>query len=423
MAKDKPHMNLVFIGHVDHGKSTLIGRIFYETGVLTQQELDKYKKIASEMGKVTWEFAYAVDARKEERQRGLTIDIAVKKFDTPKYYFSIIDAPGHRDFVKNMITGASQADAAVLVVAVNDGVMPQTKEHIYLAKVMGITQIIVAMNKMDTVNYDEKRFNEVKADVEQVLKGVGFDPSKIPFIPVSASEAQNINKKPEKMPWYSGKSIVEAFDDFVPPEKPTSLPMRIPVQDVYTISGVGTVPVGRVETGVIKVNDKIVVEPSGATGDVKSIEMHHEQMQSAEPGDNIGMNLRGITKDKIHRGDVIGPADNPPTVAKEFKAQIIVIKHPTVLTEGYSPVFHINTAQISCRFKKLLAKLDPKTGGVMQENPEFLKTGDAAIVLIEPSRPLVIEPMKKIPQLARFAIRDMGQTVGAGVCLEITQTK
>ncbi len=423
MAKDKPHINLVFIGHVDHGKSTLIGRIFYETGVLTQQQLDKFKKIAAEMGKATWEFAYAVDVRKEERKTGMTIDVAVKKFETKKHYFSIIDAPGHRDFVKNMITGASQADAAVLVVAVNDGVMPQTKEHIYLAKVMGITQIMVAMNKMDAVNYDEKRFNEVKKEVEQILKGVGYDPSKIQFIPVSATGPQNINDKPDKMAWYSGKTIVGAMDDFTAPDKPTNLPLRVPIQDVYTISGVGTVPVGRVETGILRPNDKIIVEPSGAVGEVKSLEMHHEQMPQAEPGDNVGMNLRGVTKDKIHRGYVLGPADNPPTVAKEFKAQIIVIKHPTVLTEGYSPVFHINTSQVSCRFKKLLAKLDPKTGGVLQENPEFLKTGDAAIVLIEPSRPLVIEPMKKIPQLARFAIRDMGATVGAGVCLEVTQTK
>jgi len=423
MAKEKPHLNLVFIGHVDHGKSTLIGRVFYETGVLTPQELEKYKKMAEEMGKVTWEFAYAVDVRKEERQRGLTIDIAVKKFETPKYYFSIIDAPGHRDFVKNMITGASQADAAVLVVAANDGVMPQTKEHIYLAKVMGINQLVVAINKMDTVKYDEKRFNEVKEDVEKYLKGVGYDTSKILFIPVSALEGENVTKKPTKMPWYKGPTFLEALDTFEVPEKPIDLPLRIPVQDVYSITGVGTVPVGRVETGVLKVGDKIIVQPSGATGEVKSIEMHHEQMQQAEPGDNIGFNVKGISKNEIKRGDVVGHPDNPPTVAKEFKAQIIVINHPTVITEGYTPVFHVATAQVACRFKKLLAKLDPKTGSVVQENPEYLKKGDAALVLIEPTKPLVIEPVKKIPQLARFAIRDMGQTIGAGVCLEVTQTK
>ncbi|RLG17786.1 translation elongation factor EF-1 subunit alpha [Nanoarchaeota archaeon] len=423
MPKEKPHLNLVFIGHVDHGKSTLIGRVFYETGVLTPQELEKYKKMAEEMGKVTWEFAYAVDVRKEERQRGLTIDIAVKKFETPKYYFSIIDAPGHRDFVKNMITGASQADAAVLVVAANDGVMPQTKEHIYLAKVMGINQLVVAINKMDTVKYDEKRFNEVKEDVEKYLKGVGYDTSKILFIPVSALEGENVTKKPTKMPWYKGPTFLEALDTFEVPEKPIDLPLRIPVQDVYSITGVGTVPVGRVETGVLKVGDKIIVQPSGATGEVKSIEMHHEQMQQAEPGDNIGFNVKGISKNEIKRGDVVGHPDNPPTVAKEFKAQIIVINHPTVITEGYTPVFHVATAQVACRFKKLLAKLDPKTGSVVQENPEYLKKGDAALVLIEPTKPLVIEPVKKIPQLARFAIRDMGQTIGAGVCLEVTQTQ
>jgi len=425
MAKEKPHMNLIFIGHVDHGKSTLIGRVFFETGVMSPQELEKYKKMASELGKATWEYAYAVDVRKEEREKGMTIDIAVKKFETAKYYFSIIDAPGHRDFVKNMITGASQADAAILVVAAGDGVMPQTKEHLYLAKVMGIAQIVVVVNKMDTINNDEKRFNEVKADVEKIMKGVGFDSSKTIFVPVSAiaDDATNIKTKSEKTPWYKGPTLIESFDSFSMAEKPTNLPLRIPIQDAYTITGVGTVPVGRVETGVVKVNQKVIVQPSGANGEVKSIEMHHEQMPKAEPGDNIGFNLRGVGKDQIRRGDVIGDPSDPPTVAKEFKAQIIVINHPTVLTEGYTPVFHVNTAQVACRFKKLLAKLDPKTGSVMQENPEFLKTGDAAIVLIEPTKPMVIEPVKKIPQLARFAIRDMGQTVGAGVCLEVTQTK
>jgi elongation factor 1-alpha len=422
MAKEKPHLNLVFIGHVDHGKSTLIGRVFFETGVVSPQQLEKFKKEAAEYGKQTWEYAYAVDRTIEEKKRGLTIDLAHMKFETSKYYFTIIDAPGHRDFVKNMITGASQADAAVLVVDAKDGVMPQTREHAYLAKVLGIKQLTVCINKMDTVKYDEKRFNEVKTDVDKLLKSIGFDTSKLQFIPTSALKADNITKHSDNTKWYKGKTIVEAFDDIEVPDKPIDLPLRVPIQDVYTITGVGTVPVGRIESGVLKVGDKIVFQPANASGEVKTIEMHHETVPKAEPGDNIGFNVRGVGKDDVTRGDVMGHANSPPTVAKEFRAQIIVLNHPTVLTAGYTPVFHCHTSQVACRFKKIEKKLDPKTGAVAEENPDFIKTGDAAIVLIEPTKPLVIEEKKKIPQLASFAIRDMGQTVGAGVCVEITET-
>ncbi len=418
---EKPHLNLIFIGHVDHGKSTLIGRIFFETGAVTQQQLEKLKKEAEEYGKSTWEYAYIIDERKEERKRGLTIDLAHKKFETSKYYFTIIDAPGHRDFVKNMITGASQADAAVLVIDAKDGIMPQTKEHAYLAKVLGIKQLILCVNKMDTVDYKEDRFNEVKADAENLLKRIGYDPSKIDFIPTSAIKADNITKSSDNTKWYKGKTIIQAFDALTLPEKPTNLPLRIPIQDVYTITGIGTVPVGRVESGVLKVNEKVAFQPANASGEIKSIEMHHENVQKAEPGDNIGFNVRGIGKDSVKRGDVCGPAKDPPTVAKEFRAQIIVLNHPTVVTAGYTPVFHCHTAQVACRFKKIEKKLDPKTGGVAKENPDFIKKGDAAIVLIEPTKPMVIEEKKKIPQMSSFAIRDMGQTIGAGVCIEITK--
>jgi elongation factor 1-alpha len=418
---EKPHLNLVFTGHVDHGKSTLIGRIFFETGAVSQQQLDKLKKEAEEYGKSTWEYAYVIDERKEERKRGLTIDLAHKKFDTKKYSFTIIDAPGHRDFIKNMITGASQADAAVLVIDSKDGIMPQTKEHAYLSKVLGIKQLIVCVNKMDTVDYKEARFNEVKEDAEKLLKSIGYDASKIPFIPTSAIKADNINKKSDNTPWYKGGTIVDEFDKLELPEKPTNLPLRIPIQDVYTITGVGTVPVGRVESGVIKVNDKVVFQPANASGEVKTVEMHHETVPKAEPGANIGFNVRGIGKDSVKRGDVCGPASNPPTVAKEFRAQVIILNHPTVVTAGYTPVFHCHTSQVACRFKKIEKKLDPKTGGVAQENPDFIKKGDAAIVLIEPTKPMVIEEKKAIPQMASFAIRDMGQTIGAGVCIEVTQ--
>jgi len=421
--KKKPHINLAVIGHVDHGKSTLVGRLLYETGNIPQHLIEQYRKEAEQKGKATFEFAWVMDNLKEERERGLTIDVSHQKFETDKYYFTIVDCPGHRDFVKNMITGASQADAAILVVAAPDGVMAQTKEHVFLARTLGINQLIVAINKMDAVNYDEKRFNEVKEDVSKLLQMVGYKPAETPFIPISAYYGVNVVSLSDQTPWYKGPTIMEALNMLKEPEKPIDLPLRIPVQDVYSISGVGTVPVGRVETGVLRKGDKVVFEPAGVGGEVKSIEMHHEEIPEAVPGDNIGFNVRGVSKNDLRRGDVCGHPDKPPTVADEFTAQIVVLQHPTAITVGYTPVVHCHTAQVACRFVELQKKLDPRTGQVKEENPQFLKTGDAAIVKLKPTRPMVIEKVREIPQLGRFAIRDMGQTIAAGMCIDIKPKK
>lgn len=416
----KPHVNLVFIGHVDHGKSTLVGRLLYDSGALSEQEYRKLEAEAKSLGKGTFAFAFAMDKLKEERERGVTIDVAYRKFEGKKNYFTIIDAPGHKDFIKNMITGTSQADAAVLVVSAKDGVQAQTREHAFLAQVMGLKQLVVALNKMDEVGYEESKMKAAKDAANKLLTGVGYKPEQLKFIPVSAWVGDNVAKKSDKMKWYSGPTLLEALDEIVAPAPPTDKPLRLPVQDVYNIKGIGTVPVGRVETGIMKPGDKIIVMPSGAITEVKTIEMHHEQLAQAVPGDNIGFNVRGLGKGDIARGDVVGHVTNPPTVAKEFEAQIVVLSHPTAIPVGYTPVFHIHTAQLSCRIDAILKKLDPKTGAVKEENPTFLKTGDAAIVRIVPIKPLVAEEYKKFPQLGRFAIRDMGQTVAAGMIIKIT---
>jgi len=427
MAKNKAHINLVFIGHVDHGKSTTVGRLLYDSGNVDETAMRKLKEKAHELGKAGFEFAFVMDNLKEERERGVTIDLAHKKFETDKYYFTIIDAPGHRDFIKNMITGASQADAAVLVVAANDGVSAQTREHVFLAKTLGVAQMIIGINKMDIpgVDYKESRFNEVKVEVSNLLKMVGYKPDQIKFIAMASLKGDNIVKKATTMPWYTGPTLVEAINLLNPPEKPTNLPLRLPIQDVYNITGIGVVPVGRVETGVMKVGDKIIVVPGregkGVPGEVKTIEMHHEQMKEAEPGDNIGFNVRGIGKKDISRGDVLGHADNVPTVATEFTAQIVVLNHPSVITIGYTPVFHIHTAQIACQIMAIEKKLNPATGEVLATNPDFIKNGDAAIVRIKPMQPLVIERQKDIPQMSRFAVRDSGQTVAAGMCIDLVK--
>jgi elongation factor 1-alpha len=427
MAKDKMHVNIVFIGHVDHGKSTTVGRLMFDSGNITENQMRKLKEKAAELGKAGFEFAFVMDGLKEEQERGVTIDLAHKQFDTPKYNYTIIDAPGHRDFVKNMITGASQADIAVLVVAANDGVNAQTIEHARLSKILGVQQLIVAVNKMDIkgVEYSEDRFKAVVEEVTKTIRTSGWNPEKVKMIPIAALVGDNVFKKSENMPWYTGPSIYEAMDLVDEPEKPTDLPLRVPIQDVYNITGIGVVPVGRVETGTFKVGDKIIAVPGregkGVPGELKSIEMHHEQVKEAYPGDNIGFNVRGFGKKDIARGDVIGKADNVPTVAKEFTAQIVVLNHPSVMTVGYTPVFHIHTAQVACQIIAIEKKLNPATGEVLEENPDFVKNGDAAIVRCRPVQPLVIEKQKDIPQMSRFAIRDSGSTVAAGMCIDVVK--
>lgn len=428
-ASKKPHMNLVVVGHVDNGKSTIVGHLLVDMGVIDQRTIDSFAKESEETGKGdTFKYAWVLDSIKDERERGITIDLAFQKFETSKYFYTLIDAPGHRDFIKNMITGASEADAAILVVSVKPGETEaatdpggQAREHAFLSRTLGVSQIVVALNKMDDSGYSEARYNEVKEIVEKMLKLVGYNLSKISFIPVSGWKGDNLFKKSENMPWYKGPTLAETLDLFEPPEKPLGKPLRIPIQDVYSITGVGTVPVGRVETGVLKANQKVIVMPSGVTGEVKSIETHHTQMESAEAGDNIGFNLRGVDKKSIKRGDVIGPVDNPPNAAKEFEAQIIIIHHPTAMAPGYTPVLHAHTAQVAATLSEFVAKIDPKTGGAVEEKPKFLKTGDAAIVRIKPVRPLAIETFKEFPEIGRFALRDMGTTIAAGVVKSIVE--
>ena len=429
---EKPHLNIVVVGHVDHGKSTCMGHLLFLLGYVDERTIREYAEASEKFGAGdTFKFAWIMDKLKEERERGLTIDLSYWKFETNKYSFTIIDAPGHRDFIKNMITGASQADCALLVSSARKGEFEvgieaggQTREHAFLLRTLGVNQVVVAINKMDdpSVNWSQERYEECRKQLEYLLRTVGFNVAKVPFIPISAWTGDNLIKRSEKMPWYKGPTLVEALDTFEIPPKPIDKPLRIPVQDVYSITGVGTVPVGRVETGVLKEGDKVVFVPAGKEGEVKSIEMHHTRIPKAIPGDNIGFNVRGIAKKDIRRGDVCAHPTNPPKAVKEFIGQIIVVYHPTSIAQGYTPVLHAHTAQIACKFAELIQKINPRTGEVIEDHPSFLKTGDSALVRFQPIRPIAIETYAEIPQLGRFAIRDMGTTIAAGVVKEITQT-
>ena len=421
MAKTKPTLNAVVVGHVDHGKSTTIGRLMFDSGKITGAEMEKLKAEAVKHGKVGFEFAFVMDKFKEERERGVTIDLSYQKLITNKYEVTIIDATGHKDFVKNMITGASQADVAFLTLSAKDGVQPQTKEHVWLLRTMGVGQVAVNINKMDSVDYKEDVYNKVKADVSVVLKQAGYKPDGITFLAISGFKGDNVAKKSTNMPWYKGPTVLEQLDLFTLPNKPTNLPLRMPLQDVYEITGIGTVPVGKIETGIMKPGQKVIILPGrsgkGVLGEIKTVEMHHEQLPQAEAGDNVGINIKGVGKKDIARGDVVCDAAKPATIAEEFVAQIAIISHPTVIAKGYTPVFHVHTAQVPVQFIELIEKTSPD--GVTAKNPDFLKNGDVAKVRLKPIGNLVIETQATNPHMARFAIRDAGATVGAGVCIEI----
>ena len=421
MSDDIAHQNLAVIGHVDHGKSTLVGRLLYETENVPEHVIEQHKEEAEEKGKGGFEFAYVMDNLAEERERGVTIDIAHQEFDTDEYNFTIVDCPGHRDFVKNMITGASQADNAVLVVAADDGVQPQTQEHVFLARTLGIDEMIIAVNKMDLVDYEEGRYEQTKDEVTDLLNQVRFDTDSVKYIPVSAFEGDNVESQSENTPWYDGETLLDALNNLPEPSPPTDADLRLPIQDVYTISGIGTVPVGRVETGILNTGDDVSFQPSDVAGEVKTIEMHHEEVPEAQPGDNVGFNVRGIGKDDIRRGDVCGPADDPPSVAETFQAQVVVMQHPSVITAGYTPVFHAHTAQVACTIESIDKKIDPASGETAEENPDFIQSGDAAVVTVRPQKPLSLEPSSEIPELGSFAIRDMGQTIAAGKVLSVNE--
>ena len=426
MGKEKTHVSLVVIGHVDSGKSTSTGHLIYKCGGIDKRTIEKFEKEADEMGKSSFKYAWVLDKLKAERERGITIDIALWKFESEKSVFTIIDAPGHRDFIKNMITGTSQADVAILMIASPSGEFEsgwskegQTREHALLAFTMGVKQMIVCCNKMDSADYSESRYNEIKAEVSTYLKQVGYKVETVPFIPISGWVGDNMLEPSDNMPWYKGQYLLEALDAIKPPKRPVLKPLRLPLQDVYKISGIGTVPVGRVETGVIKPNMNVCFGPLGTTTDVKSVEMHHEQVAEAIPGDNVGFNVKGLSVTDIKRGYVASDAKREPAKDTEwFKAQVIVMNHPGQIMNGYAPVLDCHTCHIACKFTEIENKMDKRTGVVTEEFPKHIKSGDAGIVRMTPSKPMVVEAFNEFPPLGRFAVRDMKQTVAVGVIKE-----
>jgi len=440
--EERSHINIVVIGHVDSGKSTTTGHLIYKCGGIDQRTIEKFEKEAAELGKGSFKYAWVLDKLKAERERGITIDIALWKFQTAKYEVTVIDAPGHRDFIKNMITGTSQADCAILIIASGTGEFEagiskdgQTREHALLAFTLGVKQLIVALNKMDTCKWSEERYNEIVKETSNFIKKVGYNPKSVPFVPISGFNGDNMLEASPNCPWYkgweketksgksSGKTLLEAIDAIEPPVRPSNKPLRLPLQDVYKISGIGTVPVGRVETGIITPGMVVTFAPANVTTEVKSVEMHHQQLKAGNPGDNVGFNVKNVSVKEVRRGNVASDSKNDPAMAAEsFNAQVIVLNHPGQVGAGYAPVLDCHTAHIACKFAELLEKIDRRTGKATETSPKFIKSGDAAIVKMIPSKPMCVEAFTDYPPLGRFAVRDMRQTVAVGVIKSVEKT-
>ncbi|XP_020377595.1 elongation factor 1-alpha 1-like [Rhincodon typus] len=443
MGKEKTHINIVVIGHVDSGKSTTTGHLIYKCGGIDKRTIEKFEKEAAEMGKGSFKYAWVLDKLKAERERGITIDIALWKFETSKYYITIIDAPGHRDFIKNMITGTSQADCAVLIVAAGVGEFEagiskngQTREHALLAYTLGVKQLIIGINKMDSTEppYSEDRYKEIVKEVSTYIKKIGYNPDSVPFVPISGWHGDNMLEVSGKMSWFkgwkieknketkTGSTLLEALDCIQPPERPTAKPLRLPLQDVYKIGGIGTVPVGRVETGILKPGMVVQFAPANIITEVKSVEMHHEALSEAGPGDNVGFNIKNVAVKDIRRGNVAGDSKNdPPLEAASFVAQVIILNHPGQISAGYAPVLDCHTAHVACKFSELKEKIDRRSGKKLEDGPKFVKSGDAAIVDMTPTKPMCVESFSAYPPLGRFAVRDMRQTVAVGVIKSVTK--
>ncbi|XP_026148181.1 elongation factor 1-alpha-like isoform X2 [Mastacembelus armatus] len=389
------------------------------------------------LGKTSFKYAWVFDKLKAERERGISIDISMQKFDTPRYSMTVIDAPGHRDFIRNMITGTSQADIALLVVSAAKGEYEagvsrngQTREHALLAYTLGVKQLLVCVNKMDLTEppYSQRRFNEVKRGVRSFLKRLGYNPLSVPFVPISGWLGENIVTVTHKMPWFTnwkvrrgkvtltGSTLLEVLDSVDPPVRKASQSLRLPLQDVYKIGGVGTVAVGKIETGFLEPGMVLMFSPHKLTAEVKSIEMHYNRLQKALPGYNVGFNIKNVAVKSLRRGDVAGNAHNdPPTAVKSFEARVIILNHPGRIRAGYCPVVDCHTAHVSCCFAELKEKLDRRTGLKLEDKPDVLVSGDAATIKLVPIKPLCVESFYTYPSLGRFAVRDLKQTVAVGI--------
>lgn len=460
-ATGKQHLSIVICGHVDSGKSTTTGRLLFELGGIPEREMDKLREEAAALGKSSFAFAFYMDRAKEERERGVTIQCTTKEFFTEKWHYTIIDAPGHRDFIKNMISGAAQADVCLLMVpadgnfttAIQKGdhksaeIQGQTRQHARLLNLLGVKQLIVGVNKMDsdTAGYRKERYEEIANEMKHMLVRVGwkesFVNSSVPILPISGWIGDNLITPSTNMPWWSGMDVtnasgekvrvhtlLEALNTFVVlPERKTDAPMRVPISGAYKIKGVGDVLAGRVEQGILKPGDEVVFLPTHTAanpcvGKVFTVEMHHKRVDKALPGDNVGMNIKGLDKNNMPRtGDVmILKSDNTLGPCKDFTAQIQTLDIPGEIKAGYTPIGFVRCGRSACRVKAINWKVGKETGGKKLEAPHSLKSNEMAEVVFEPQQSLVVDSFNHCEGLSRIAFLDGNTAVMLGKIVKTT---
>lgn len=461
MAEGKEHLSIVICGHVDSGKSTTTGRLLFELGGIPERELEKLKEEAAALGKSSFAFAFYMDRAKEERERGVTIACTTKEFFTEKWHYTIIDAPGHRDFIKNMISGAAQADVCLLMVpadgnfttAIQKGdhkageIQGQTRQHARLINLLGVKQLIVGVNKMDsdTAGYKKERYDEIANEMRHMLVRVGwkddFVNKSVPILPISGWLGDNLITKSTNMPWYSGQEVInlknekiqvhtllDALNNFVTvPERKTDAPLRLPISGTYKIKGVGDVLAGRVEQGLVKPGDEVIFLPTHTAanpcvGKVFTVEMHHKRVDKAGPGDNVGMNIKGLDKGNMPRtGDVmILKSDQTLKIVKDFTAQIQTLDIPGEVKKGYSPIGFVRCGRSACRMTNIDWKVGKETGGKKMESPVGLKANEMAQVVFEPTQPLIVDSFKNCEGLSRIAFLDGNTAVMLGKVTTVT---
>jgi len=413
-----PRINLVVIGHKDHGKSTLIGRLLYDSKAVPEQKLQEIREELKKAGKKPFEFAFLLDSLEEERKGGLTIDIMQTPFKSKKYLYTIIDCPGHREFIKKMLTGASQADAAVLVVSAKEGIEDQTKQHVFLAKTLGISQLVAAINKMDQVGYQESIFAEICKDLDDILTPMGF--KNVAKVPISAFKGDNVFIKSENMKWYKGPTLIDTLDNSVKPvQLPWNKPLRACVQDVYGLQD-NEIIVCKIETGILEVGKTVYFSPSAKKGTVKSIEMFGSQLEKAKPGNSVGITVDGIRN--IQRGEIISYPESPPKKAESFVAEIILFSGTEIKTNDIA-LIRCGTAERKCKVEEILSEIDPVNLTVSATSPKTLKGGSVGEVKFLPLEPLCLEKHSEFPPLGRFVIEGRKGPVGAGIVLQVEHAK
>ncbi|XP_073431952.1 HBS1-like protein isoform X1 [Dendrobates tinctorius] len=427
----KQLLNLVVIGHVDAGKSTLMGHLLYLLGHVNKRTMHKYEQESKKAGKASFAYAWVLDETGEERQRGVTMDVGMTKFETRTKVITLMDAPGHKDFIPNMITGAAQADVAVLVVDASRGEFEagfeaggQTREHALLVRSLGVTQLAVVVNKMDQVNWQEERFREVTSKLGHFLKQAGFKDSDVHYIPTSGLSGENLSKKSEIKEltrWYQGPCLIDQIDSFKAPQRSIDKPFRLCASDVFKDQGSGFCVTGKIEAGYIQAGERLLVMPPNETCTVKGITLHDEAVDWAAAGDHVSLTLTGVDIIKINVGCVFCSPSEPIRASTRFRARVLIFNFDIPVTQGFPVIIHYQTVSEPATIRKLISVLHKSTGEVVKKKPKCLTKGMNAIIELQTQRPVALELYKEFKELGRFMLRYSGSSIAAGVVTEIKE--